>query len=300
MWYNTKRMNPTIEKQLQNCTLCPIECGANRLTGKGACGEQGLKIAKYYLHPFEEPCISFQKGSGTIFFTGCNLKCKFCQNFELSRSKRGLEITPKRLAEIFKELEEMGAENVSLVTPSHVIPHICDALSLYKPKIPVVYNGGGYDKVETLRLIDEFIDIYLPDMKFFSPFLSKRYTGREDYFSVASKAIAFMAQKPLKMTADGKMLSGIIVRHLVMPLGVSDSKEILRWFKGELPPHAYLSLMSQYTPLFEVENCPELSRKVTKREYETVVDYAFSLGIENVFLQERTSAKEQYVPAWDY
>ena len=285
---------------MQNCKICPLECGTNRKKSAGACGAQGLKIAKYYLHPFEEPCISFEKGSGTIFFCGCNLRCVFCQNYEVSRAKRGKQISPKELADIFKELEDMGAENVSLVTPTHFIPYLVAAFEIYKPKIPVVYNTGTYEKIETLKAIDPYIDIYLPDMKFYSPTLSLRYLGKADYFDVASKAIKFMANKPLKMTEQGKMLSGLIVRHLVMPLCVSDSKAILKWFVRELPKTAYLSLMSQYTPFGKIENFPELSRPVTAREYETVVQTAFDLGIENLFLQERNSSGQSYIPKWDF
>ena len=288
-------------EQLKNCTLCPVECGANRLTGVGACGVSGLRIAKYYLHPFEEPCISFAKGSGTIFFSGCNLRCAFCQNYEVSRAKRGKEITPRELADIFKELEEMGAENVSLVTPSHFIPYLVSAFEIYRPKIPVVYNTGGYEKIDTLSLIDPFIDIYLPDMKFYSSALSKRYLGKGDYFDVASEAVSFMANsKPLKMTNEGKMLSGCIVRHLVMPLCTNDSKAILKWFQETLPNDTYLSLMSQYTPFGNVEGMKELSRPITAREYATVVDTAFDLGIEKLFAQERDSSGEKYIPKWDF
>ena len=285
---------------MQNCKICPVECGANRLESAGACGAQGLRIAKYYLHPFEEPCISFEKGSGTIFFSGCNLRCPFCQNYEVSRAERGKEISPKELADIFKELEDMGAENVSLVTPSHLVPYLVSAFDVYKPKIPVVYNTGAYEKVETLRLIDPYIDVYLPDMKFYSPPLSLRYLGKENYFDVASKAIAFMANKPLKMTKQGKMLSGLIVRHLVMPLCVSDSKAIIKWFVRELPSEAYLSLMSQYTPFGKIERFPELSRRVTAREYEAVVQTAFDLGVKNLFLQDRDSSGKSYIPKWDF
>lgn len=288
------------KEQLQNCRLCPAECGANRLDGVGQCGVSSLRIAKYYLHPFEEPCISFNKGSGTIFFTGCNLRCAFCQNYEVSRAKRGKELTAKELADIFKELEDMGAENVSLVTPSHLIAYLVPAFEIYKPKIPVVYNTGGYEKIEALKHLDPYIDIYLPDMKFYSPALSKRYLGKENYFDVASEAIAFMAKKPLKMTSEGKMLSGCIVRHLVMPLCAGDSKAILRWFARELPKDTYLSLMSQYTPFGKIEGMPELSRKITAREYDGVVEMAFALGIENIFMQERDSSGEKYIPKWDY
>ena len=284
---------------LQHCQLCPIECGANRITGIGACGASGLRIAKYYLHPFEEPCISFKNGSGTIFFCGCNLHCAFCQNYEVSRAQRGKTITPDQLADIFKELEDMGAENVSLVTPSHFVPYLVRAFEIYKPKIPVVYNTSSYEKVDTLRRIDDFVDIYLPDMKFYSPALAKRYLGKENYFDFASEAIRFMTQKPLRMTNEGKMLSGTVVRHLVMPLCVSDSKAVLRWFKS-LPDTTYLSLMSQYTPFGNIEKFPELQRKITAREYFSVVDYALDLGIERLFLQQRESSNQQYIPSWDF
>ncbi len=285
----------------ERCTLCPVACGADRAAGKaGACGAAAPKIAKYYLHPFEEPCISFSKGSGTIFFCGCNLRCVFCQNYEVSRAQRGMEVTPSRLAEIFRELEEQGADNISLVTPSHVIPYLVAAFEIYKPKIPVVYNSGGYDSAEALKAIDGYIDIYLPDMKFVSPVLSKRYTGRADYFEKASRAIAFMSKKPLRMSEEGKMLSGLIVRHLVMPLGVGDSVAVLRWFKREMPDTAYLSLMSQYTPYGDIAGFPELRRPVTAREYGQVLDEAFALGIGNLFAQKRSSSGEKYIPEWDY
>ncbi|MBQ8885556.1 MAG: radical SAM protein [Clostridia bacterium] len=277
-----------------------MKCGANRLERTGACGVNGIHIAKYYLHPFEEPCISFKNGSGTIFFTGCNLRCVFCQNYEVSRAKRGKALSAKELADIFKELEDRGAENISLVTPSHLTSYLLPAFELYKPKIPVVYNSSGYDDLKSLALIDPFIDIYLPDLKFVSPALSKRYTGREDYFEHAEQAIRFMAKKPLKMTTEGKMLSGLVVRHLVMPLGVKNAVDVLKWFKEALPETAYLSLMSQYTPFGEIENFPELKRPVTAREYNAVVQAAFDLNIERLFIQQRSSSGEKYIPAWDY
>ena len=291
---------PILTYDEKNCKLCPRECGADRRKGSGACGVSTPKIAKYYLHPFEEPCISFKNGSGTIFFTGCSLRCVFCQNYELSRAERGKAVTPQQLAEIFKELEDMGAENISFVTAGHFIPYLLPAFELYKPKIPVVYNSSGYEKIEALQLIDPFVDIYLPDIKFYSPTLSKRYTGREDYFEIAEKAIKFMARKPLKMTEDGKMLSGVIVRHLVMPMGAKDTRAILKWFKEELPPTVYLSLMSQYTPFGNIENFPELNRKITAREYESALDCANQLGITRLFAQERSSSNEKYIPSWDF
>lgn len=287
---------------MEKCTICPVECGANRLKGVGACGVDGLRVAKFYLHPFEEPCISFGKGSGTIFFSGCNLRCAFCQNYEVSRAKRGKPVTPLQLTDIFKQLEDMGADNISLVTPSHLTPYLVEAFELYQPKIPVVYNTGSYEKVETLRLIDPYIDIYLPDMKFVSPSLSKRYLGKENYFEVASEAVSFMANsKPLRFTDEGKMLSGCIVRHLVMPLCTNDSKAVLKWFNAYLPPSTYLSLMSQYTPFGDIEGMKELSRPITAREYNTVVETALELGLEpRLFAQERKSSGETYIPQWDF
>lgn len=283
-----------------HCRLCPIECNADRTKGAGRCGVSSLKIAKYHLHPFEEPCISFKNGSGTIFFTGCNLRCVFCQNYELSRAERGKKITPKQLADIFKELEEMGAENISLVTAGHLVPYLLQAFEIYTPKIPVVYNSGGYEKVETLRIIDPYIDIYLPDLKFYSPTLSKRYTGLEDYFEVAQEAVKFMAKKLLRMREDGKMLSGLIVRHMVMPMGASDSRNVLRWIKDNLPSDVFVSLMSQYTPFGEIEKYPELKRGITLREYSSVLEYANGLGIENLFAQELDSKGKKFIPTWDF
>ncbi len=285
---------------LENCKLCPVACGADRTQKKGACGVSSLRVAKYYLHPFEEPCISFQKGSGTIFFAGCNLRCPYCQNMPVSRAERGKAITPNELADIFKYLEGEGADNISLVTPSHLIPYLVRAFRIYKPKIPVVYNSSGYDDLTALSYIDEYVDIYLPDMKFYSSALSKRYLGKEDYFDVASAAISFMSKKPTVFTAEGKMLSGLIVRHLVMPLCAGDSQKIVKWFARELPKSAYLSLMSQYTPIAAVEGYPELNRKITAREYDSVVQTAFDLGIENLFLQERDSGDKAYIPSWDF
>lgn len=285
---------------LHNCTICPVSCKADRIKTTGKCGVNGIRIAKYYLHPFEEPCISHKNGSGTIFFSGCNLRCPFCQNYEVSRATRGKAIDEYALKDIFQELEDKGADNISLVTPTHIVPYLIKAFNLYKPKIPVVYNTGGYEKVETLRLIDEFIDIYLPDIKFYSPALSKRYLGREDYFDYAEKAVEFMSKKPLTLTDDGKMLSGLIVRHLVMPLCSSDSKKIVEWYAEHIGDKGYLSLMRQYTPFGKIENYPELSRKITSREYNAVVERALELGVDKLFTQEKSSAETEYIPDWDF
>ncbi len=281
------------------CSQCPVNCRADREKAAGACKVRDIKIAKYYLHPFEEPPVSFKNGSGCIFFCGCSLGCKFCQNFEVSRSLRGKEITKERLADIFKELEDMGAENINLVNPTHYLSHIMGAIEIYRPKIPVVYNTHGYETIPALKLADSFVDIWLTDLKFIDNALSKRYTSRGNYSDYALPAVKFMAEKSLKMREDGKMLSGCIVRHLVLPLGVYDSLNVVK-FVSELPESVYFSLMSQYTPCGDIEGLKELQRRITCREYERVVCAVEDAGLKHVFLQEYDSADKSYIPDWDY
>ena len=282
------------------CDLCPNLCGVDRKISLGRCGAgDTVKIDKYYLHKYEEPCISGSKGSGTVFFCGCSLKCAFCQNYELSRVKRGKDISVHELADIFRALEEQGAENINLVTPTHYADKIMRALDIYKPHIPVVYNTHGYENLSSLYAVDKYVDVYLPDLKFFSPEVSERYTGIRNYFDVAAKAIEFMAKKPLIWGENGMMKSGSLVRHLLLPLNLSDSKKIID-FLAELKDKIYISLMSQYTPFGEIKNFPELNRKVTKREYESLIDYALSKGITNMFYQKLSSAEETYIPRWDF
>ncbi len=282
-----------------NCIGCPVSCGADRSIQSGACGVKGLKIAKYGLHPFEEPPVSFKNGSGCIFFCGCSLKCAFCQNFELSRNTRGKEITERELADIFKRLEDAGAENINLVNPTHYLRHIIGAINIYKPGIPVVYNTHGYETQESLLLADSFADIWLTDLKFIDGALSERYTARPDYARFALPAVKFMAQKPLKMRGDGKMLSGCIVRHLILPLAAYDSVDVVKYV-SELPGEAYLSLMSQYTPFGDIDKLPELQRKITRREYARVLRAVEDCGLKRVFLQDFDSADKSFIPAWDY
>jgi len=283
------------------CLLCPNKCKLDKTKNKGVCGtDNNIVIAKYYLHKFEEPIISGKNGSGTIFFCGCSLKCVFCQNYELSRSMRGKTISVKELASIFKELEDMGAHNINLVNPTHYSDQIIKALDIYRPNIPIVYNTHGYENVEILEKLNDYIDIYLPDIKFFSPTLSKRYTKKTDYFDFASKAIEFMASsKPFVMGDDNMLKSGVVVRHLVLPQAISDSKKILDWFSN-IKDKAYINIMSQYTPFGEIDSFPELQRKLTKREYESVLDYAMSLSIDNMFYQDQKSASTDYIPSWDF
>lgn len=281
------------------CKLCPVNCGVDRSQKNGYCGVGGIKIAKYYLHPFEEPCISFSKGSGCVFFCGCSLKCVFCQNYELSRAERGKEISVRELADIFKELEDMGADNINLVTGTQYVDKIAEAFSIYRPNIPVVYNTHGYEKMETLKLVDTFADVYLPDLKFIDPILSSRYTGKSDYAKYALPAIEFMSNKPLKFDEKGKMLSGCIVRHLILPLAAYDSVNIVK-FISTLNKDVYLSLMSQYTPFGDVEKYKELQRGITAREYNKVLAAVEEYGLKNVFLQDKESSNEKFIPKWDF
>ena len=282
------------------CNLCPNSCNVDRSNTIGACGvDDKIKIAKYYLHKFEEPFISGKNGSGTIFFCGCSLKCVFCQNYDLSRNNRGKQISVLELAEIFKELEKMGAENVNLVTPTHYVDKIIDAFNIYKPKIPIVYNTHGYENIETLKKIDDYVDVYLPDVKYFSPIVSKRYTGKENYFEFTSKAVDFMMKKPLKFSPNGQILSGVVVRHLALPQNISDSKKILDWY-SQYKDISYINIMSQYTPFGNVKDFPELNRRLTKREYDSLIEYAISLDINNAFYQKFESQSTEYIPDWDY
>ena len=283
------------------CSLCPNGCKVDKTKNKGACGtDNDIRIAKFYLHPFEEPIISGSRGSGTVFFCGCSLKCVFCQNFELSRNMRGKVITTLELADIFKQLEDMGAHNINLVNPTHYSNKIIEALNIYKPSIPVVYNTHGYENVEVLKIMNDYVDVYLPDMKYFSPTISSRYTGKSDYFEKASKAIEFMINsKPLSFSSDNLIKSGVVVRHLVLPQCTNDSKKILDWFMP-FKERAYFNLMSQYTPFGDIEKFPELKRKITRREYDTVIDYAISLDINNMYYQEFDSADEKYIPKWEF
>ena len=283
------------------CSLCPNGCKINKDSNVGLCGtDNSIRIAKYYLHPYEEPPISGKRGSGTVFFCGCSLKCVFCQNYELSRNLRGKVISTNELADIFKQLEENGAHNINLVNPTHYSNKIIDAFKIYRPSIPVVYNTHGYENKDILEKMNEYVDVYLPDIKFFSPTLSKRYTGKENYFEIASSAIEFMIKsKPTVFDQNGLMKQGVIVRHLVLPQGVSDSKKILDWYQG-VKGSSYINVMSQYTPFGDLESFPELKRKITRREYDTVMDYAIALCIEKMFYQEFESADEKYIPKWDY
>lgn len=275
-------------------------CGAARDKMVGKCGVANeIKIAKYYLHRYEEPIISGESGAGTVFFCGCSLQCAFCQNYEVSRNERGKTVTVKELAEIFKRLEEDGAATIDLVTPTQYSLQIAEALDIYKPKIPVVYNTHGYERTEVLEIIDKYVDIYLPDLKYFSPSRAKRYCGKENYFDVAFKAVEFMIKRKKAIEENGKLRQGVIVRHLVLPENLDETVKILTALRPIIGD-AYLSLMSQYTPFGNIDGLKELQRKITRREYARAVSTAENLGFEKVFLQEFSSQSEKFIPDWDF
>ena len=286
---------------MDGCTLCPRMCGVDRKTGLGYCGSGSLaKAARAAKHHWEEPCISGTAGSGTVFFSGCTLGCVFCQNREISRGGVGKELTTEQLAETFRRLEGQGVHNLNLVTPTHFTPQILQALELAKPGVPVVMNCGGYERVETLKQWEGKIDIYLPDLKYFSPELSKKYSAAPDYFAVASSAILEMHRQQPNLIWEGDLLKkGLIVRHLVLPGCWKDSLALLDFLDQNLPKDSFLlSLMSQYTPTAACAAHPEINRRVTTYEYRKVADRAAELGFSG-FAQDRRSAKEEYTPPFD-
>ena len=283
------------------CNACPRKCGVDRSKKSGFCGAgESFVVARAAKHFWEEPPISGTNGSGAVFFSGCNLRCVFCQNFEVSRAKCGKEITDKRLTEIFDSLISEGAHNLNLVTATQYSERLSEILRDYHSTVPVVYNCGGYESLETLRKLEGLVDIYLPDLKFFDPERSMRYCGAADYFETASAAILEMRrQQPEDIFEDGLMKKGLIIRHLVLPKNVNQSRRIFEWIKENLGAKTYISLMAQYTPCGKLESFPELQRKITRREYEKAVCFLEDLGFENVFLQELDSAAEQFIPAFD-
>lgn len=294
--------------KLENCILCPRNCQTDRLAGgRGYCGESNtIRIARAALHFWEEPVISGKKGSGTVFFTGCNLKCVFCQNAGIATNQLGKEVTVERLAEIFIELQEKGAVNINLVTASHYVPQVADAIIIARNDglaIPIVYNTSSYEKPETLQLLDGLVDIYLPDMKYADRQMAKKYSNAEDYPEVASSAIKEMYRQvgePVFDEVTGLMKKGVIVRHLIMPGAVRNAKAVIDYLYETYSDCIFISLMNQYTPMKEFVEYPELNRRVTKREYEKVIQYALDKGITNAFIQEGDTAKESFIPAFDY
>ena len=300
---------------LSICTLCPRECKVNRMAGQtGVCGEGArIRAARAALHFWEEPCISGKSGSGAVFFSGCNVGCVFCQNQSIAQGETGYPLTSKRLSEIFLELQAQGANNINLVTPTHFIPQIREALLHARDAgltLPIVYNTSGYEKVESLRLLSGLVDIYMPDCKYISSELSTKYSHCSDYFTQISRAITEMVRQTGVPVFSGDpeedsysdevlMKRGVLVRHLLLPGCVEDSKQVLSWLHETFGEQIYISIMRQYTPLPHVAAYPELNRTVTDAEYEELVDYAISIGIEQAFIQEDGVDKDSFIPAFD-
>ncbi|CAA7599683.1 Aldolase-type TIM barrel [Acididesulfobacillus acetoxydans] len=289
-----------------SCRACPRECGKDRTRGeKGVCGAAArAKVARASLHAWEEPCVSGSRGSGTVFFSHCNLSCVFCQNYEISQEGFGREVTVGELAEIFLNLQAQGAHNINLVSPMHYPEPVREALIRAGDRglrVPVIYNTNAYEKAETLRRLEGLVDVYLPDLKYFSDEYARRYSRAEGYFAWASQAILEMLRQvgAPRFDEDGLIERGLLVRHLVLPGLLADSKAVLRWIAEKLPRDVYVSLMGQYTPVYQASRCPELARPLTEEEYDEAIDFFFSLGLENGFAQELDSGDPAYIPEFD-
>lgn len=287
-----------------NCNLCPRNCGANRTPTENNGGFCGMPlspvVAKAQLHFWEEPIISGKNGSGTVFFSGCSLACVYCQNYEISKKRNGRLITDVELAEIFKDLESKGAHNINLVNPTHYALSIKNALDIYRPKIPIVYNTGGYENIITLNMLKDYIDIYLFDLKYLSPERAERYSGEKNYPEIATNAILnAVANKPNNIIKNGIMQEGVIIRHLLLPQGTREAMAVFDWVKANTP-NVYFSLMSQYLPLGEAENYKEINRRITKREHQKLMDYLCDSDFKNIFTQELSSANKKFIPEFDW
>lgn len=288
---------------LKNCRLCPRDCGVDRYSGNyGFCGGgMNVKVARSALHFWEEPCISGTKGSGTVFFSGCTLKCIFCQNHKISRAQMGEEISNERLAELFWEQQENGALNINLVTPTHYAVQIIEALDIAKSrglKIPIVYNTSGYEKYETIKALDGYIDIYLPDFKYFSDKYATSYSNAPKYFEYASKSLEEMVRQTgsVKFDSNGIALTGTIVRHLMLPGLLFDSKKVLDYLYSTFSDDIYISIMNQYTPIKNTNLPIKLQKKVSWEYYNCLLDYAVNIGIKNAYVQDKETADESFIP----
>ena len=295
-----------MNKELECCTICPHNCKINRTKNPGRCkSTDKIKIALYSIHNFEEPCISGEKGSGTIFFSNCNMNCVFCQNYEISQLGRGKEITIEELANVMIKQQERNVQNINLVTPTSYALHIVEAIKIARKKgleIPIVYNTNGYESVETLKLLEGYVDIYLPDLKYYYDDLAKKYSKVDNYFEIATKAIKEMYRQVGTPVLDenGVMKKGLMIRHLILPNEVQNSKKVLKWIKENIDSNVYVSIMAQYFPTYKAKEIPEIARKITKEEYEKVENYLYELDLENGYIQELGEHEEEYVPTWEY
>lgn len=296
-------MKPNI---LAKCEICPHKCKINREIGNiGRCkANDKIKIALYSIHKFEEPCITGNNGSGTVFFSNCNLNCIYCQNYEISQLGKGKEITINELADIFIELQNRNVENINLVTPTSYALHIIEAIKIAKRnglKIPIIYNTNAYENVETLKLLEGYIDIYLPDLKYYDNELGKKYSKIDNYFDIATRAIKEMYRQvgPTKIDENGIIQKGVMIRHLVLPNNLENSKNILKWIKENIDEKVYINIMAQYFPTYKAKEDETLDRKLTKEEYDEIENYVYELDIENGYMQELGEHEEEYVPKWD-
>lgn len=289
---------------LKKCNLCPRNCGVNRYKSLGFCkASDKVKVAYYSLHQWEEPVISGTKGSGTVFFSNCNLKCLFCQNKKISTLGYGKEINNERLKNIFMELQEKGAHNINLVTPTHYVPQIVEVLKEVKGdelNIPIVYNTSSYENVSTIKLLEGLVDIYLADLKYFDNSLGCKYSNCENYFEVAGEAIKAMYEQVGKFEiVDNLMIKGVIVRILVLPEHTDDSKNLIKYLFESYGNNIIISIMNQYTPVEVISEYPNLNRKISEEEYEEVIDFALELGVEMAFIQEGETQDTSFIPNFD-
>lgn len=294
-------------EQLIECNVCPHKCKVNRLEGKlGRCKcNDKIKIALVSTHMYEEPCISGMNGSGTIFFSNCNLSCKFCQNYEISQLGKGHEIAIEELASIMVKQQEAGVHNINLVTPTMYVYQIIEAIKIARKNglnIPIIYNSNGYENVETIKALKGYIDVYLPDLKYYSNEIAVKYSKAPNYFEIASKAILEMISQvgePI-FDEDGMIKKGVMIRHLVLPNHIQNSKNVLKWIKENIPEEIYIDVMAQYFPTYKAKEDELINRKLTKREYREIEKYFYLLDFKNGYMQELGEHEEEYVPKWDH
>ena len=291
---------------LERCNICPHKCQVNRIKGQvGRCKSGNkVKIALYSIHNFEEPCISGKNGSGTIFFSNCNLNCVFCQNYEISQLGQGKEFEINELADIMIKEQEKGVENINLVTPTSYIIQIAESIKIAKGKglkIPIVYNTNSYENIESLKLLDGLVDIYLPDLKYYYNKLGKRYSNVENYFEIATNAILEMYRQVgnVQIDSNGILQKGVVIRHLVLPNHIENSKKVLKWIKENLDNKVFVSIMAQYFPTYKAKDIEKINRKLTKKEYQEIMEYVDSIGLDNGYVQELGEHEEKYVPKWN-
>ena len=293
-------------EELKSCNICPHKCGVNRLNGiKGRCKcDNKIKIALASVHNYEEPCISGKNGSGTVFFSNCNLNCIYCQNYEISQLGKGKEITIEHLAQIFIKQQEKNVNNINLVTPTMYVPQIIEAIKIARKKglnIPIIYNSNGYENVETIKKLNGFIDIYLPDLKYYSNEIAKKYSKIDNYFETAISAIKEMQKQvgnPI-FNEEGIIQKGVIIRHLILPHHLLNTKNILKYVKENFDENTYISIMAQYFPTYKAKEDKLINRKLTKKEYKEIENYLYLLNLKNGYIQELGEHEEEYVPNFD-